>query len=1574
MMRYTLGLVLVCAAILGGCARSATPQPTRPPVPTATQGVTVEPTVLATEPEPPAATPEPSPEVTAPGLVEPLYIRPGDARPVPIIYKMFDYGTDYQRIAPQLGPIGSIQWVDWERINPARGEYNWSVIDSMLAQESNLKVTLLDGTVIPKPVVIQVMASISGSAGSYSFTDYTPRWVYDIINAENPGNPRPVVGGRTVGHKLEGCSTVAVLPMYDSPTWRKYHYDMVRAFGARYNNHPQVTAIVINTGLDGETQPVKDIHCPWNTYLDQQASSVRYNFTKFMQEVMGVYRQAFPNKTIYINNAPGGSGTRKLTSDWAASFSPPIGLKHSGMWVDLDSHQGHGDFCGSWDMIKAYSTTLPIWLESPFGLGSKEHRYWALIAGLNYHPDAIDCHPEFFTQSDPEWLKFTTAHLGVTIQNTPSVWTVMRDFEFPLVSWGNSGVSGKMGDWTFWLYRRENAPQSATERVWREAMPAAKTHVFSRQTRRTRQSDNNIFMSFDIDDAYPYLNTKPIDLPGGNVYYRVHVTILNRGTDTFSLQYRDWDGGIVSQTLRKGSALGKVDDWVTVTFTVRDGYFSNNMPGNTDFRISCERDGDEYIHMVRVEGGWGVPPPPTATPVATNTLPPSPTSPATTTPPPSRTPQPTPTGPTATASPVPTVAPTPTPLPGAVMVMPAADTFLDQWAPTMAWHEHMYLSARQGDVKAPLLRFDLSSIPTYAAVDRAVLSFMAADRTNTGYLNLAAYRVLRAWDERSATWQRASTDSPWSVAGCNDPGQDRSAVIVSDVWLTDVNTWYDLDITPLVQEWISQASSNHGVILKASGTASVQYDLYSNNHANPNLRPRLYIVWREVTPTPVTPSATPTLTPYYTPTETGTPGPTFTPSNTPTPSPTPLPQPTEVVLREPGEIIYTTLDMWKPDANYASDLKLQARQGSVRAPLMRFELSDIPDYASVKRAVLYLYSTSRTNDAELYINIARLNRAWDPETATWRQSTASDAWYQEGARDVSSDRSARVYASGVVGRERDWIQFDVTDLVQEWVSGPETNFGAMLQAEGNVSVQYDFTSSRYAMPTYRPYLEVSYIPVSPSPTPKATHTPTLTPTSAATPTPTMTPFPPKGQFAFQQGLEGYVGCVDTYVDQWNPQTNAANRDKLIVRQGDVRSALISFNLENLPVSSRINKARLDLYARSRSVAHPLTFAVYGVQRPWKLEEVTYQRADRELAWAAEGLGSVDYDLRGDFVSRATLTRDRAWLSLDVTSLVQSWVSDPESNLGMVIKGSGQVAVEYEFASSNYTLNTSLRPRLFVDWEPAPPTPTVTGTPPTPTPTRTATATPTATATATPTRHVVTLALQQGLANYRGVTDTFMDAWNQMVNAGSTATLNLRQKGIRSGLIRFDLERLPEEAVVTEARLELWSAHSSNAGLVDVQAYRLRRPWSEGEATWLEPLSGEVWETAGALGELDREALAVGRASLTGTNVWLALDITDAVAYWHQYPQENYGLLLAAEGGVSVQYQFASSQWQQANQRPKLLITYELPVQASATQQALPQPGTARWLVIAVAAVVIVYLLGAGLRLMRREPEPRQPVD
>ena len=1494
-------IVLILALVMGGCRKA--PEPTVIPLPS------------------PAATPQMTfipKQVTPEPTLAPQVYPPGQPTPAPILYKMFDFGTDLQKLHPEYGPVGSIHWTTWERINGAPDSYNWDIIDSKLALEAPLKVTLPDGREIPKPVVLQVFAHISSAPNwGAEFYDATPRWVYDRIDRQKPDDKRPVVGGRPVGHTLTGCGKTAVLPMYDNQTWREAYYKMVGALGERYNNHPQVTAVVICTGLDGETQVVKDWSCQWNSLLDQQAPDVRYSFAKFINEAMQVYHKAFPDKPLFINNAPGGSGMRKATSEYAASFEPPIGLKHSGLWVDLDSHKGYGNFVGSWDMIDAYSMTLPIWLESVFGLGSKEHRYWTYMAGLHYHPDAIDLHPEFFTQSEPEWLRFVVEHLGVTIDNTPDVWTVLRDAEFPRVDWGVGGTSGHPGDWTFWLYRREDAPQSATKRLMREEMPAAREHVYSRQARSTRQDDNNIFMSFDIDDAYPYVAQKPIKA-GGGVHYLVHVTILNTGDDTFSLQYRDWSGGIVEQTRRKGLELGPVDDWVEVTFVVEDGYFDNNMPGNTDLRISCNRDGDEIIHKVIVKGGWGLAPTPTP-------IPPTPTPTAT------------PTGPTPTPLPPPTLVATPTVMPGAARFVPEADTYLDAWAPTSSRYNDLKLSARYGDIRAPLLRFNLSTIPPGAVVDQALLSLCVQGRSNDGDLSITAHKVLRPWKERECTWRQAQDGQPWTLAGCNDPFWDRSPVRVDGVTLTKDNSWVTWNLTPLVQEWVRDPAKNYGVVLKASGSTAVEYSFYASDYYRLEVRPHLWVAWHEASAE------------------------TATPSLTPPPTETPASGPITITLRQGQDgytgVFDTYLDAWAGNVNYVDDAKLAARQGSIRVPLLRFDLSPVPAGITIDRAILHLYVTNRSNSSALKIGIAKVVRPWDPAHVSWNRATASEAWAQPGAREVGVDRSVQLYASDFVDGEAYWSEWKLTALVQEWLLDPASNHGLMLLAEGGVSVQYDFASSEMA-PEYRPYLEIGYTLTTPRPTPSPTATPTPQP---ATPTPTVTPLPVVGGYVFRQGKDGYEGCADTYVDRWNPQTNNALSDKLALRQGGVRSALIRFDLRAVPPDSYIEGARLRFHVRSGG-RHELPLQGYAILRPWRIAEVTYQRSSREQAWYKEGL-APGQDISRDPLTSGLLVGAAQDITFDVTAIVRQWVAAPESNHGLLIKAGGDVATEYTLHSSE-AREQELRPQLEITWQLTAPTPTWTHTPTRPLPTPTATLTRPPTPTPTATRPTTTVVLQQGIDDYAGATDTRLDAWDQSGVYGGEQSLNLRQTNIRVALVRFEIPPLPRGATVTGASLSLYAQTRTNAGSLRLRAYLMRRPWNEGAANWLEADTGRRWALPGANGvAVDRNAAPIAEDQFAGVEQWATLDVTQAVARWVQNPNENYGLLLRGEGDGSVDYRFASAQYWDASLRPKLAITYTTgTMQASVGDQALD---VLPWLGLGAGLVALLVLIGRRFGSRRR---------
>jgi len=124
------------------------------------------------ERDPEDALPETTPQRTpvAPALSQPPldaaapsvsptplgYIPPSRPQVVPIIYRFFDWANDWQTLHPEYGPIGSIHFTMWETVNPAQGVYDWTEVDNLLAKESKFSVTLQNGQVISKPVVIQI--------------------------------------------------------------------------------------------------------------------------------------------------------------------------------------------------------------------------------------------------------------------------------------------------------------------------------------------------------------------------------------------------------------------------------------------------------------------------------------------------------------------------------------------------------------------------------------------------------------------------------------------------------------------------------------------------------------------------------------------------------------------------------------------------------------------------------------------------------------------------------------------------------------------------------------------------------------------------------------------------------------------------------------------------------------------------------------------------------------------------------------------------------------------------------------------------------------------------------------------------------------------------------------------------------------------------------------------------------------------------------------------------------------------------------------------------------------------------
>ena len=439
-----------------------------------------------------------------------------------------------------------------------------------------------------------------------------------------------------------------------------------------------------------------------------------------------------------------------------------------------------------------------------------------------------------------------------------------------------------------------------------------------------------------------------------------------------------------------------------------------------------------------------------------------------------------------------------------------------------------------------------------------------------------------------------------------------------------------------------------------------------------------------------TPTATAALSPTIsaTPTETG--WPTLTPTITPTPI--------VVVFQQSAggyEDCYDSyLSSWDPTGNNGHQGALSIRTTGVKRPVIYFDVSSIPSGVTIMDARLELYASHyKSHTPDMTVDVYGLKRPWVEMETTWQEASSGVPWTLAGADDTSSDRDAAPSGSQLVSETKAWYDFDVTGLVQSWADGTRPNYGMLLLASGN-TVEMSFWSSEYSIQHLHPRLVVKYVFGT---IPTATNTPATTQTPGASPTPTASPTsaPAGTEMILQEGHLGYDGTRDTYIGQWATDTNHGGTVTMIVRQGDVRSALIRFDLSSIPAGATIEEATLGLYAVSRSNAGGLTVDLYRVSRSWTEGQATWNLARSSVAWGLPGCNEVGTDREADPEASRFVDSINDWHEWDITDLVQGWVLAPGTNRGVILKGDGTVSVEYSFAASEYWWAQTLAPKLVV---------------------------------------------------------------------------------------------------------------------------------------------------------------------------------------------------------------------------------------------------------------------------------------
>jgi hypothetical protein len=174
---------------------------------------------------------------------------------------------------------------------------------------------------------------------------------------------------------------------------------------------------------------------------------------------------------------------------------------------------------------------------------------------------------------------------------------------------------------------------------------------------------------------------------------------------------------------------------------------------------------------------------------------------------------------------------------------------------------------------------------------------------------------------------------------------------------------------------------------------------------------------------------------------------------------------------------------------------------------------------------------------------------------------------------------------------------------------------------------------------------------------------------------------------YQQGTNGYSGCMDTYVDKfWNDFFGGVER--IEIRDWDAAATekmnvLIKFDVTGLPTNATITSAKLTLYsirARGQNGDVPV---VDKVTSAWN-NQTTWNTAPTTVATGITGPPVTGYT--DDPVT------PEVYAITGLAPLVQEWMATPALNYGIMISVPSNL--NFRFASSEYPTG-SVHPELEV---------------------------------------------------------------------------------------------------------------------------------------------------------------------------------------------------------------------------------------------------------------------------------------
>lgn len=173
---------------------------------------------------------------------------------------------------------------------------------------------------------------------------------------------------------------------------------------------------------------------------------------------------------------------------------------------------------------------------------------------------------------------------------------------------------------------------------------------------------------------------------------------------------------------------------------------------------------------------------------------------------------------------------------GMLVAPSVADVYLrTSVAPDQNTNNLDYMIVDGDLIATPILRFDLTAIPTTALVTAATL--VIYDDGDAGEA-VSIYQLLESWDEATVTSNQRATGMPWTGAGATPPSRGTTPIGTFTPSTASVSYMVPLT-TSIVQSWVTSPATNFGIAIVTTANDGARFG--SREKSDPAQRPTLRV-------------------------------------------------------------------------------------------------------------------------------------------------------------------------------------------------------------------------------------------------------------------------------------------------------------------------------------------------------------------------------------------------------------------------------------------------------------------------------------------------------------------------------------------------------------------------------------------------------------------------------------------------------------------------------------------------------------------------------------------------------------